>query len=201
MQRNLAVLVSLAICLAASTRPTRPHHFYLISGLESGSPIGPISFYPTDHLLRALSNLSLHLADSSYFRCIHFIETHGSAMVRSRQAESESVAQVRICRLCSQPVPVSVLQSPACAAHSVSCLPPPPLCAKYQPARPGLSPVSAPDTEAGLCWARAAPVSSLKPGRAVRAEAEQTQASTAVTYLPSSPSQTTAKSFTQHSKF
>ena len=92
--------------------------------------------------------------------------------------------------------------------HAVSGSPPPPaclceICAKYQPGpacppHAWLSELSSWSLSLGA--ARLSSL-SLAPGpRQARAEADQAQASTA-TYLPSSPSQTTAKSFTQHSKF
>lgn len=191
MRRNLAVLVSLAVC-SASTRPTRPHQFYLISGVRSGTLIGPVFFAlgKSSFVIQPIP-ISPHTMLSLIFpmhACICNLTV--SAIARSRQ-----VAQVRTCRL------GCVLQSPP-VLHSVSPSPSlPPVCAKYQPG-PGCPPVSLPSSAwplSGLWWARLA--FSLSGGpRRTRAEADQAQASTA-TYLPSSPSQTTAKSFTQHSKF
>ena len=93
--------------------------------------------------------------------------------------------------------------------HAVSGSPrPPPVCVRsvqnISRARPVRLTPGCLSSQAGLSlWARLACLLSLSlaPGpRQARAEADQAQASTA-TYLPSSPSQTTAKSFTQHSKF
>ena len=130
-----------------------------------------------------------------------------SAMLRSRQAESGV----------SGPGPD--LQAPASSSldwlraavppvlHARVWLPrPPPVCVRSVQNISRARPVRLTPDCLSLCWslslrARLACLLSLSGGpRRARAEADQAQASTA-TYLPSSPSQTTAKSFTQHSKF
>lgn len=131
-----------------------------------------------------------------------------SAMLRSRQAESGVSGPGPDLQAPASSSLDSVLQCRLCCTPCLALPRPPPVCVRsvqnISRARPVRLTPGCLSSQAGLSLSLgAARLSSLSlaPGpRQARAEADQAQASTA-TYLPSSPSQTTAKSFTQHSKF